>query len=118
MTIQMRGWMQVVLLFWVIGSCVATLCAQSETQLPEGKQFQFWEKRFTPSKTHYVDGANGNDGNPGSHDRPFKTINQAAQVLQPGERAVIASGVYREAIRPAACETGSGMATVSKYHQS
>jgi hypothetical protein len=32
---------------------------------------------------------------------PFKTINQAAQELEPGERVVIASGVYREAIRPA-----------------
>ena len=82
------------------------LCAQSDTQLPDGKQFQFWEKPFTPSKTYYVDGAKGNDGNPGSRDRPFKTINQAAQVLQPGERVVIAAGVYREAIRPARGGTG------------
>ena len=108
MTIQSRGWLQGFLLFLVIGSCVATLCAQSDTQLPDGKQFQFWEKPSTPSKTYYVDGANGNDGNPGSHDRPFKTINQAAQVLQPGERVVIASGIYREAIHPARGGTGPG----------
>ena len=106
MTIRPRGWMQGFLLFLVIGSCAATLCAQSDTQLPDGKQFQFWEKPFTPSRTYYVDGAKGNDGNPGSHDRPFKTINQAAQVLQPGERVVIAAGVYREAIRPARGGTG------------
>ncbi len=38
---------------------------------------------------------------PGSKERPFRTINAAAQVLQPGERVVIAEGVYRECIRPA-----------------
>ena len=39
-------------------------------------------------------------------ERPFKTINHAAQVLQPGERVVIAEGVYREEIHPARGGTG------------
>ncbi len=75
---------------------VANLRAQSDTQLPDGKQFLFWEKPFTPSMTHYVNGAIGNDENLGTQDRPFKTINKAALVLRPGERVLIASGVYRE----------------------
>ena len=55
------------------------------------------------SKTYYVDGnaKNAEDSGPGTKDHPFRTINHAAQILQPGESVVIASGVYREAIRPA-----------------
>lgn len=56
--------------------------------------------------TYYVNGAIGNDDNSGTQDRPFKTINKAALVLQPGERVVIASGVYREAVHPAQGGTG------------
>jgi Protein of unknown function (DUF1565) len=106
MTMRPRGWTHGLLLIWLLGSFASTLCAQSDTQLPDGKQFQFWENPFTPCRTYYVDAANGKDANPGSHDRPFKTIHQAAQVLQPGERGVIASGVYREAVRPARGGTG------------
>lgn len=106
MTIRPRGWTHGLLLIWLFASCASTLCAQSDTQLPDGKQFQFWENPFTPSRTYYVDAAIGKDANPGSHDRPFKTIHQAAQVLQPGERVVIAAGVYREAIDPARGGTG------------
>ena len=45
--------------------------------------------------------AKADDKGPGTKARPFRTINKAAQVLQPGERVVIASGTYRECARPA-----------------
>jgi hypothetical protein len=60
------------------------------------------------SKTYYVDGKakNADDTGAGTESHPFRTINHAAQVLLPGERVVIASGVYREAIHPARGGTG------------
>src|SRR5690606_4297905 len=76
--------------------------------LPDGTELPMWEQPLTFTKTYYVDGqsANADDSGPGTQARPFKTINQAAQVLQPGERVVIAEGVYREMIRPARGGTG------------
>jgi hypothetical protein len=32
---------------------------------------------------------------------PFQSITRAAQVLRPGERVIVASGIYRECVRPA-----------------
>jgi hypothetical protein len=52
--------------------------------------------------------AKSDDNGPGTHDRPFRTINKAAQVLQAGERVVIASGVYRECVRPVRGGAGPG----------
>ena len=75
------------------------------SRLPDRNEFPMWEKPLHFAKTYYVDGnaknAKAEDDGPGTQDRPFLTINHAAQVLQPGERVVIATGVYREAIRPA-----------------
>ena len=77
-------------------------------RLPDGTQFPLWEKPLHFSKTYYVDcqAKNADDNGPGTKDYPFRTINHAAQILQPGERVVIGSGVYREAIRPARGGTG------------
>ena len=51
-----------------------------------------WEQPLQFSKTYYVDGnsAKSNDNGPGTSEQPFRTIGKAAQVLQPGERVVIA----------------------------
>ena len=70
--------------------------------LSDGTEYVPWERPLTFSKTYYVDNNSprANDNGPGTRERPFRTINKAAQVLQPGERVVIASGVYRECVRP------------------
>ena len=86
-------------------STQATLELRSLTPpvlLPDGTEFLTWEQRPQFSKTYYVDGQHpaASDQNPGTRERPFATINQAAQVLQPGERVIVAAGVYRERIRP------------------
>jgi len=80
----------------------------SNSRLPDGTEFPAWEGALHFSKTYYVDGQakNADDKGPGSKERPFRTINAAAQVLQPGERVVIAEGVYRECVRPARGGTG------------
>ncbi len=78
------------------------------SRLPDGTQFAYWEKPLSFSQTYYVDNgaANADDNGPGDKARPFRTIGKAAEVLQPGERVVIASGVYREWVRPARGGTG------------
>ncbi len=43
----------------------------------------------------YVDANAGRDGN-GTKEMPFRHINDAAQVAQPGDEVLVAPGVYRE----------------------
>ncbi len=71
--------------------------------LPDGREFVTWEKPLHFTRTYYVDNRNPRaaDSNPGNKERPFLTINKAAQILQPGERVVIMTGVYRERVDPA-----------------
>jgi hypothetical protein len=90
---------------------LSLLCSQAsgtDSRLPDGTEYVPWEKPLTFSKTYYVDNtsARADDNGPGTSEQPFRTINKAAQVLQPGERVVIASGTYRECVRPARGGTG------------
>ena len=90
--------------------------AQASTdRLPDGTEFARWEQPLTFSKTYYVDNTSAlaDDAGPGDKARPFRTINKAAQILQPGERVVIASGTYRECVRPA--RGGTGPAQMISY---
>lgn len=74
----------------------------SDDRLPDGSHYTTWEQPLKFSKTYYVDNgsSHADDKGPGTSTRPFRTINKAAQVLQPGERVVIAAGIYRECVRP------------------
>ena len=80
----------------------------SSSTLPNGTEFPSWEKPLHFTHTYYVNGqaANADDNGPGTEQRPFKTISRAAAIMKPGERVVIAEGVYREFIRPARGGTG------------
>ena len=80
----------------------------SDNRLPDGTELEIWEQPLEFSKTYYVDceSPNADDNGPGTQDKPFKTISKAAEILQPGERVVIATGVYRECVRPARGGTG------------
>ena len=51
-----------------------------------------------PRAAEYHVSPNGDMSNAGSVDRPFRTIQQAAGVAQPGETVVIHDGAYREAV--------------------
>src|SRR5579872_7328201 len=95
------------LLAAILYGCSTAQAAQ-ENRLPNGMEYQVWERATQFTKTYYVDAraATATDGSPGSSSRPFRTISQAARILQPGERVVIAEGVYREAVHPA--RGGSG----------
>jgi hypothetical protein len=80
----------------------------ADSRLPDGSEFSRWEQPLNFSKTYYVDNmaANADDAGPGDKARPFRSIGKAAQLLQPGERVVIAAGTYRECVRPARGGTG------------
>lgn len=80
----------------------SALAAADAPRLPDGSGFPSWERPVRFTKTYYVDGSSprADDHGPGSRERPFRTINPAARILEPGERVVIASGVYRECVRP------------------
>jgi hypothetical protein len=84
--------------------------AAADSLMPDGAAFPRWEQPLSFSRTYYVDNGSqaADDNGPGDQARPFRTIGKAAQVLQPGERVVIASGIYRECIRPARGGTGPG----------
>lgn len=86
----------------------STAAFADSSRVPDGTEFPVWEKPLHFTKTYYVDcnAKIADDNGPGTQDDPFRTINHAAQVLRPGERVVIASGTFREAIRPARGGTG------------
>lgn len=69
---------------------------------PSGQEFRFWRNQTAWAKTYHVDGRSprASDDNPGTEELPFKTINRAADVLEPGQRVLVHPGVYRECIRP------------------
>ena len=43
----------------------------------------------------YVNGKAGHDGN-GTEQMPFRHINDAAKIAQPGDEVLVAPGIYRE----------------------
>jgi len=47
-----------------------------------------------PHANYYVDASAGNDGNPGDSAQPFKTVQQAAAVVNPGDVVVVRNGTY------------------------
>jgi len=87
----------------------------TDARLPDGTEYVSWERPLIFSKTYYVNNNSprADDNGPGTSTRPFRTINKAAQVLQPGQRVVIASGTYRECIRPV--RGGTGPAQMISY---
>lgn len=61
----------------------------------------------TPTyENYYVVAPTGSDNNPGTLDRPFKTVQKCASVIQPGKTCLLRAGIYRETVRP----TSSGIA--------
>ena len=48
---------------------------------------------------------NGSDSNPGTQERPFKTVQKCADVAEPGITCLLRSGIYREAVRPSSSGT-------------
>ena len=52
------------------------------------------------SAAGYFVAPNGSDGNSGTINSPFKTVQKCANLVQPGETCWLRKGIYREAVRP------------------
>ena len=78
------------------------------TVLPDGTPFPLWEDETDYRKVYYVDQRHPEaaDDNPGTEAAPFLTIQAAAEVVEPGEKVLIKSGVYRELVQPRRGGTG------------
>ena len=79
-----------------LGLAQGTSAAMSaHSRMPDGTEYVSWEQPLTFSKTYYVDNnsAEADESGPGTLERPFRTLGKAAEVLQPGERVVIDTGV-------------------------
>ena len=76
--------------------------------LPNGKPAPQWEVPAKPSRTYYVDQNHpqASDAGEGTADRPFRTINRAAQAVQAGQRVLVKPGIYREHVQPLHGGTG------------
>lgn len=87
----------------------------SPVHLPNGEEFKTWEQPLSFSKTYHVrrNHPHADDDNPGTEDRPFKTIQRAAVALRPGEQVLIGEGIYRELVRPA--RGGGGPSAMISY---
>jgi hypothetical protein len=70
-------------------------------RLPDGTMFEFWETDRIYDRELHVDGSTAADDGDGSPERPFRTINAAAQAATPGTRVRIHAGTYRETCQPA-----------------
>lgn len=98
--------------FAVLAIACGVLCAapaevqyaaiEPQVIMPDGSPYQSWSDLTRYSNTYHVDQQHprASDENPGTADMPFRTINRAAQVVKPGERVWIHSGVYREMVQP------------------
>src|SRR3954452_14859908 len=63
----------------------------------------------------YFVSTSGDDGNPGTLSAPFRTIQQAADVADPGDTVFIRGGTYRETVRPAHSGSASNPVTFKPY---
>ncbi len=55
-----------------------------------------------PAKNMYVDADNGKDTNPGTLEKPFRSIQGAADAMSDGDICYIRAGIYRETVIPKA----------------
>lgn len=72
------------------------------------------ESRLMLSNTWFVS-PNGSETAPGTISQPFKTIQQAAAVAEPGDTVYLEAGTYRETVTPAHSGTASAPITYCAY---
>ena len=79
-----------------------------EVILPDGRNFDFWEKETVYSSVLYVsqNDPKASDDNDGSEAAPFKTIQAAADKAVAGTHIIIGPGEYHECVSPKAGGNG------------
>ena len=88
--------------YWGVVSIPGLFEGDVQDRLPHGQRFNFWEKDIRITKELHVNcnADNADDGNDGSKNRPFKTIQAAANIADAGTRVWIHAGEYRETVCP------------------
>lgn len=73
------------------------------TFLPNGDNYEDWEKEMIYHTELHVDQnhKNASNDNDGTYDRPFKTIQAAANIAKAGCHVLVHKGTYRECVQPA-----------------
>ena len=61
-----------------------------------------WPLKFVPidTLTTWNVSADGDDSNPGTPEKPFRTISRGSDVARPGDTVLVHPGVYRERVAP------------------
>lgn len=59
--------------------------------------------RRVDTGTRYFVSPRGDDGNPGTDTRPFRTIQRAADLVNPGDTVIVEDGTYSLPLTPTAC---------------
>ena len=87
---------------WASAADVNYTPVEPEALMPDGSPFLAWADQTIYAKTYHVNQhhPNASDDNSGTTERPFRTINRAAQVVRAGERVWIHAGTYREMVQP------------------
>ena len=63
----------------------------------------------------YFVSTGGSDSNAGSLAKPFRTIQRAASIAQPGDTVLVRGGTYRETVQPSRSGTGSSPIVFKPY---
>lgn len=72
-------------------------------------------QRAAADASSYYVATDGDDGNPGTLAEPFRTIQKAADMAEPGDTVVIRGGTYRETVTPANSGTPGNPITYLPY---
>ena len=97
-----RRWSGTQLAVCTVLAALGTLMAVETVILPDGTAFPFWDDRTDYRVTYHVACQNpqASDANPGTPEKPWRTIGRAAEMLQAGEKVIVHEGVYRECVSP------------------
>ena len=66
-------------------------------------------------KANYFVSVDGADENPGTFNRPFRTVQKCAEVVSSGETCWLRKGIYRETVKPVASGTETKPITFAAY---
>lgn len=88
--------------YWSVVSVPGLIEGDVADRLPHGQKFDFWECEEKISNELYVDAKTlaDSESQDGSKEKPFATIQQAADIAKPGTKIWIHGGEYRECVHP------------------
>jgi parallel beta-helix repeat protein len=73
------------------------------------------EKKLSVEGAVYYVAPGGNDSNPGTESKPWKTIQKAARTLAPGDTVYIRAGTYQERVTPQNSGSAGAVITYAAY---